>query len=62
MSASVMLYNNKSITLTVNTYAQIVGGNDGIAAAFATVTTGFTVVCLVIYLLVSRKQKSGIGF
>ena len=62
MSASVMLYNNKSITLTVNTYAQIVGGNDGIAAAFATVTTGFTVVCLIIYLLVSRKQKSGIGF
>lgn len=60
MSASVMLYNNKSITLTVNTYAQIVGGNDGVAAAFATVTTAFTVVCLIIYLLITRKQKDNI--
>ena len=62
MSASVMLYNSRSITLTVNTYTQISSGNDGIAAALATVTTAFTVVCLAIYLFVSRKQKSGIGF
>ena len=61
MSASLMLYNNRSITLTVNTYAQIVGGNDGVAAAFATVTTAFTVACLILYLLFTRNQKDGIG-
>ena len=61
MSASLMLYNNHSITLTVNTYTQIVGGNDGVAAAFATVTTAFTVVCLILYLLLTRNQKNGIG-
>jgi iron(III) transport system permease protein len=61
MSASLMLYNNRSITLTVNTYTQIVGGNDGVAAAFATVTTAFTVVCLILYLIITRNQKDGIG-
>ena len=61
MSASLMLYNNRSITLTVNTYTQIVGGNDGIAAAFATITTAFTVVCLILYLLITRNQKDGMG-
>lgn len=61
MSSSIMLYNNKSITLTVNTYAQIVGGNDGVAAAFAAITTAFTVVCLILYLIASRNQKNGIG-
>ena len=61
MSASLMLYNNRSITLTVNTYTQIVGGNDGVAAAFATVTTAVTVVCLILYLIITRNQKDGIG-
>ena len=61
MSASLMLYNNRSITLTVNTYTQIVGGNDGVAAAFATVTTAFTVVCLILYLIITRNQKDCIG-
>lgn len=55
MSSSVMLYNSRTITLTVSTYSSIVRGTYGVAAAFATVTTIFTVICLVLYLLLTKN-------
>ena len=57
MSSGVMLYNNRTITLTLSTYSAIVRGNDGVAAAFATITTVFTIACLVLYLVASRNES-----
>lgn len=57
MSSSVMLYNSRTITLTVSTYTAIVRGTTGTAAAFATVTTILTVLCLVIYLLLTKEDE-----
>ena len=56
MSSGVMLYNNRTITLTLGTYSAIVRGNDGVAAAFAAITTAFTVACLILYLIVNRDE------
>jgi iron(III) transport system permease protein len=57
MSSGVILYNNKTITLTISTYAAINNGTYGIAAVFATVTTIFTIICLVLYLKVTKIEN-----
>lgn len=56
MSSGVILYNNKTITLTLSTYAAITGGVYGVAAVFATITMIFTVICLVIYLKFTKVE------
>jgi iron(III) transport system permease protein len=56
MSSGVILYNNKTITLTISTYAAINNGIYGVAAVFATITTIFTIICLVIYLKVTKNE------
>jgi iron(III) transport system permease protein len=56
MSSGVILYNNRSVTLTVSTYNAIVRGTFGVAAVFATVTTVFTILCLVIYLRFTKAE------
>ena len=56
MSSGVILYNNSTITLTVGTYTCITSGIYGVAAVFATVTTVFTVICLIVYLKISKSE------
>lgn len=56
MASGVILYNNKTITLTVSTYNAIVRGTFGVAAVFATVTTLFTVLCLILYLKFTKVE------
>ena len=56
LSSSIILYSNKSITLTMSTYLAILRGNDGIAAAFATILTVVTTLSLVLYLWVSKSE------
>ena len=56
LSSSIILYSNKSITLTMSTYLAILRGNDGIAAAFATILTVVTTVSLILYLWVSKSE------
>ena len=56
MSSSIILYSNKSITLTMSTYLAILRGNDGIAAAFATILTVVTIASLLLYLKVSKSE------
>lgn len=56
MSSGVILYNNKTITLTISTYTAISSGIYGVAAVFATITTIFTVLCLVIYLKITKAE------
>ena len=58
ISSTVILYNNRTITLTIGTYANIVRGTEGVAAAYATVTTLFTIICLVVYMLLVKNEES----
>lgn len=57
MSSGIFLYNNQTITLTLNTYNNIGLGSYGTASAFATVTTLLTIVCLVLYLICTRGSE-----
>lgn len=57
VSSAVILYNNRSITLTVGTYSAISRGNFGAAAAFATVTTLLTAISLMIYLKINKSEN-----
>ena len=56
LSSSIILYNNKSITLTMSTYVAISRGNYGLAAAFAAILTVVTTVSLLLYLWVSKSE------
>ncbi|HIY01834.1 MAG TPA: iron ABC transporter permease [Candidatus Blautia faecipullorum] len=56
MSSGVILYNNRTITLTIGTYSAITGGIYGVAAVFATITTIFTIICLILYLKVTKSE------
>lgn len=56
MSSGLILYNNRTITLTISTYAAINNGVYGVAAVFATITTVFTIICLAIYLKVTKVE------
>ncbi|MCC8128016.1 MAG: iron ABC transporter permease [Clostridiales bacterium] len=56
MSSGVILYNNRTITLTISTYSAISSGIYGVAAVFATITMLLTVICLVIYLKFTKLE------
>ena len=56
LSSSIILYSNKSITLTMSTYLAILRGNDGMAAAFATILTVVTTISLLLYLKISKSE------
>jgi iron(III) transport system permease protein len=56
MSSGLILYNDRTITLTISTYEAITGGIFGVAAVFATVTSVFTVICLVVYLRCTKSD------
>ena len=57
MSSGVFLYNNSTITLTLNTYTNITLGSYGTASAFATVTTLITVLTLIVYIIFTRGNE-----
>ncbi len=56
MSSGVILYNNRTITLTIGTYVAINNGVYGEAAAYATITTILTIICLMVYLKCTRAE------
>ena len=56
LSSSIILYNNKTITLTMSTYVAITRGNYGLAAAFAAILTVVTTVSLLLYLWISKSE------
>ena len=56
LSSSIILYNNKTITLTMSTYVAITRGNNGLAAAFAAILTVVTTVSLLLYLWISKSE------
>lgn len=57
VSSAAILYNNRSITLTVGTYTAVNRGNLGEAAAFAAVTTVLTAISLVVYLVINKGKQ-----
>ena len=56
VSSAIILYNNRSITMTISAYVAITRGNEGMAAAFAAILTVMTVISLIIYLKVSKSE------
>lgn len=56
LSSSIILYNNKNITLTMSAYVAISRGNYGLAAAFSAILTVVTALSLMLYLAVSKSE------
>lgn len=56
MSAGIILYNNKTITLTMSAYVAITRGNYGVACAFSAILTFLTAAILLAYLLISKDD------
>ena len=56
LSSSIILYNNKTITLTMSTYVTISRGNYGLAAAFAAILTVVTALSLLLYLRITKSE------
>lgn len=56
LSSAILLYNNKSITLTMSAYAAISRGNDGLACAFSAILTVVTIISLIVYLAVNKSE------
>ncbi|MGI0530403.1 ABC transporter permease [Treponema socranskii] len=57
VSSAAILYNNRSITLTVGTYAAVSRGNVGEGAAFAAVTTVLTALSLLVYIKINKNEN-----
>jgi len=56
LSSSIILYNNKTITLTMSAYVAISRGNYGLACAFSSILTLLTSIALLAYLLISKSE------
>ena len=56
LSSSIILYNNRNITLTMSAYVAISRGNYGLAAAFSAILTVVTAISLMVYLAVSKSE------
>jgi len=57
LSTAIILYNAKTITLTLAIYTFVTRGNYGYAAALATVLTALTIVSLLIFMRVSKSKE-----
>lgn len=57
LSTAIILYNLKTITLTLATYTYVSRGNYGIAAAYATILTFATIVSLLAYMKVTGNKE-----
>ena len=57
LSTAIILYNLKTVTLTLATYTYVSRGNYGIAAAYATILTVTTVISLLIYMKVTGSKE-----
>jgi ABC-type Fe3+ transport system, permease component len=57
LSTAIILYNSKTITLTLAVYTFVTRGNYGYAAALATVLTALTIVSLLVFMKVSKSKE-----
>lgn len=56
LSTAIILYNLKTITLTLQVYRSVTRGNYGVAAAYATILTVTTIISLLIFMKVSKSD------
>ena len=56
LSTSIILYNAKTITLTLGIYTLVSRGTEGPAAAVATILTAFTILSLLLFFKVSKSR------
>ncbi len=56
-SAGIILYNNKTITLTIAAYVAISRGSYGMAAAFASILSVLTALILLVYLAITKEEE-----
>jgi len=56
LSTGILMYTNKTITLTISTYLQVVKGFYGTACAFATVLLALTTMAVMLYLKVTKAE------
>ena len=56
LSTAILLYSNKTVTLTVQTYAQVVKGIYGPACAFSAILLALTAISVMIYLKVTKME------
>ncbi|CAL7875978.1 ABC transporter, permease protein [Fusobacterium necrophorum subsp. funduliforme ATCC 51357] len=57
LSSGVILYNYKTITLTIQIYTYVSRGSYGVAAALAAILSSVTILSLVIFMKVSKNQN-----
>jgi len=57
LSTAIILYNSKTVTLTLAVYTFVTRGNYGYAAALATVLTAFTVISLLVFMKFSKSKE-----
>ena len=57
LSTAIILYNSKTITLTLAIYTFVTRGNYGYAAALATVLTALTILSLAVFMKVSKSKE-----
>jgi len=57
LSTAIILYNMKTMTLTLAIYTYVSRGNYGIAAALATILTVLTIISLIIFMKVSKSKE-----
>jgi iron(III) transport system permease protein len=57
LATAIILYNSKTITLTLSIYSFVSRGNYGYAAALATVLSALTTVSLLLYMKFSKSNE-----
>lgn len=57
LATAIILYNAKTITLTLSIYSFVSRGNYGYAAALATVLTALTTISLLIYMKLTKSSE-----
>ena len=57
LSTAIILYNLKTITLTLATYTYVSRGNYGIAAAYATILTLATILSMLLYMKITGNKE-----
>ncbi len=56
LSTAIILYNARTITLTLSVYTFVTRGNYGAAAAVATILTLFTILSLMLFFFISKDK------
>ena len=57
LSSAIILYNYKTITLTLQIYVYVSRGSYGIAAAMSTILSAMTIISLLVFMKVSKNKN-----